>query len=645
MMLVNLWRNAGKISIFVLAIMMLLSGNVLPVAAPPTTINYVTFWESGVGSDFTGTVATIAGGDLRVIDLATCHTVTTLTDISFAYHTPLVVNPSKQYVWIYTTSNLEPTITTRTGTVPGNSSGVVWGYYATQYKVDFYSSPTSGGSTNPTDSIWITQGSTSISATAAPGYRFTTWSVTGGITVASPTSQSTSATVSGAGTITANFETVNEEHYTITPSAIGSGSISPSSKVTVSPGGSATFTFHPEDGYTIKSVKVDGNLVAVSSKYTFSNVNADHTITVTFTEKQEPAIDEAVITFNGPYSNQKTLIIDGVSVSTPVRYSWPLGTSHTIEAPNTINVTREVRYTFNSWSDGGNRAHTITVTSTQSISANYTKQYILTINSNFGTTTPNDGTWIDEGTPIVVKATPPVANDGEAYIFGGWNGYSGGYSGGSNPSEPFLMNSPVTMVTNWQHIYRLKIVTNYGEAVGEGWYEIGESEFIYIKNTVVQDTDNTRYVFTGWSGDVTASTSGILVRMDTPKTLVAEWKPQYKLSFTGSGFDSSAQGQILTVNGTAVYVNNLPYTTDWIDVGKSINYAYGGTLTSSQFGYVIALSKVNGPTSPLIVSAPAQITGIYSSENTMWPWIYYGLPIFLAVVLLIALLLRRRREN
>lgn len=76
--------------------------------------------------------------------------------------------------------------------------------------------------------------------------------------------------------------------YTITATAGPNGSISPSGNVTVNAGGSRTFTFNANSGYHIDTVTVDGKVISVSgSSYTFSNVQADHTIHVTFAENSD----------------------------------------------------------------------------------------------------------------------------------------------------------------------------------------------------------------------------------------------------------------------------------------------------------------------------------------------------------------------
>ena len=70
--------------------------------------------------------------------------------------------------------------------------------------------------------------------------------------------------------------------YRIEASAGEGGSISPEGIVRVSQGGSQTFTITPDEGYKIEDVLVDGESAGPVSEYTFKNVRAWHTITVTF---------------------------------------------------------------------------------------------------------------------------------------------------------------------------------------------------------------------------------------------------------------------------------------------------------------------------------------------------------------------------
>ena len=70
--------------------------------------------------------------------------------------------------------------------------------------------------------------------------------------------------------------------YTINASAGTNGAISPSGAVTAHYGDTPTFTFTPKTGYHVETVTVDSNPVAVADSYTFTSIDANHTIAVTF---------------------------------------------------------------------------------------------------------------------------------------------------------------------------------------------------------------------------------------------------------------------------------------------------------------------------------------------------------------------------
>ena len=70
--------------------------------------------------------------------------------------------------------------------------------------------------------------------------------------------------------------------HTIIASAAAGGSISPSGSVPVAVGSDQTFTITPDPSYVIADVVVDGVSQGAVPSYTFSTVQADHTISATF---------------------------------------------------------------------------------------------------------------------------------------------------------------------------------------------------------------------------------------------------------------------------------------------------------------------------------------------------------------------------
>jgi hypothetical protein len=636
---------------FILLIGLILTLSVVYTSTAEAQVSHsVTFWERGVGSDYTGVVAIIGGGDRTVNDLGTCFTISTYNDVTFSYQSPLVVDSSKQYVWIWTTSETNPPSTfTQSGTVPAGMDGSIFGYYETQYKVSFSSNPTGSGTTTPSGSnIWISEGTTQISAVPTSGYSFSSWSSTGSITINNPNSAATSATISGPGTITANFvEQKSIPTYSLSPYVNGHGSINPSVPVTVRQGADKTFTFTPDDGYRVSAISVDGNPVPVANSYTFSNVKADHSIRVTF-EANAPT--EVSVTIDSNPSGQNYITVDGSPIATPHTFSWSIGSVHTLVASSLVAGEVGVRYAFSSWSDGGAQTHDYTVSDSPTlVTADYDTQYQLTVKTNFGKATPSDGSWFDTGSKVTVKAEAPSAVDGESYVFGGWKGSFGGYTGGNNPSGEFTMNGPVSEETTWQHIYQLKINSAYGVTGGSGWYEVGQTVHASVDRSAISPDSDTQIVLRGWGGDAsgTGLTSNPLV-MDGPKTATAEWKTQYRLIFTQSGLDGMMLGVVndvvLTVDGTKLGVDALPYVTKWMDAGTIVNYAYTGVVTKSMGG-VYKLDKLNGPTSPIILENTLTISGSYNFQTLVLQWNNFPYVIFLPLVMSIILIIYYQRRK
>ena len=70
--------------------------------------------------------------------------------------------------------------------------------------------------------------------------------------------------------------------YTVTASVEGEGTIAPEGATTVDCGGSLGYSFVPATGWHLTEVRVDDEPVEATDSYTFTDVRANHTITVSF---------------------------------------------------------------------------------------------------------------------------------------------------------------------------------------------------------------------------------------------------------------------------------------------------------------------------------------------------------------------------
>jgi hypothetical protein len=120
-------------------------------------------------------------------------------------------------------------------------------------------------------------GSQSFTITPANGYHVANVIVDGASI--GPVTSHTFTSVTGPHSISATFA-INT--YTITPSAGPNGFISPPTPQTVEYGQKQAFTIRAAAGYYVEDVVVDGASVGPVTTYTFTGVNASHTISASF---------------------------------------------------------------------------------------------------------------------------------------------------------------------------------------------------------------------------------------------------------------------------------------------------------------------------------------------------------------------------
>ena len=131
--------------------------------------------------------------------------------------------------------------------------------------------------------------------------------------------------------------------YTIAAAAGIGGSIFPEGDVAVDQGRNITFTFTPNQGYSVDELLVDGEAKNLAASYIFSNVSRNHTIEVNFAINQFPPSAEA-----GPPQvvlEGETVTLDASQSSDPndavVAYEWTQisGPALTLSNENAANPT------------------------------------------------------------------------------------------------------------------------------------------------------------------------------------------------------------------------------------------------------------------------------------------------------------------
>jgi uncharacterized repeat protein (TIGR02543 family) len=252
----------------------------------------------------------------------------------------------------------------------------------TTYTLTVNHTPTDGGSTNPASSQTnISAGQqVNISATAANNYTFTNWTISGSGTLANANNASTSVTVNGNATVTANFRQ-NAAQYTLTvnrdPANTGTVTVNNANytaPVTVNGGASVPISATAPSGYVFSSWAVTSGTAQINnanSASTSITINSNATITAKFSEVSVSVPYK--LTINRSPGDAGTVAINGNVGRDTI----------TVNGGTQINIvaTAASGYSFTSWtvaSGGGasiananDRTTTVTLSSNATITANF----------------------------------------------------------------------------------------------------------------------------------------------------------------------------------------------------------------------------------------------------------------------------------
>jgi hypothetical protein len=153
---------------------------------------------------------------------------------------------------------------------------------------------------------------------------------------------------------------------------------------------------------------------------------------------------------------------------------------------------------------------------------------------NFSPSSPTNDNWFDINSDIQVIAPYVIQSDQEntRQQLLGWSLDSpdidiiSRQESGTFKSHIIHMSSEHKIDLKYSTQYYIKVISNFGRALGSGWYDSGT-----IVDVSVMPSDDIliKHIFTGWQGQVigsqTQESTGVLV--DSPKTIVANWFVDY----------------------------------------------------------------------------------------------------------------------
>ncbi len=261
--------------------------------------------------------------------------------------------------------------------------------------------------------------------------------------------------------ITETATWVHQYQVSFAVSPPGGGTVTPAGEDVWENAGSLSIQAAPLSGYAFESwsssnpTKITFDAQSASTEAT---IEGPGTITATF------SLLPVGVTITSSPTGPSYVLVDNDAFSTPHTFSWLPGESHTLEAAASVDISGNERYLFTSWSDSGGRVHSYTVTSsTATITASYAHQYLVTLATNGGTTTPAVGThWYSVGSQVTLDATAPTAGTTIRYEWNGWAGSgTGSYTGTNRPAtNAVTVNGPITETASWTTQYLVSFVSS-----------------------------------------------------------------------------------------------------------------------------------------------------------------------------------------
>ncbi|MGI0040840.1 MAG: InlB B-repeat-containing protein [Nitrosopumilaceae archaeon] len=86
------------------------------------------------------------------------------------------------------------------------------------------------------------------------------------------------------------------------------------------------------------------------------------------------------------------------------------------------------------------------------------------------------------------------------------------------------VDQPLNITANWKTQYYLDIQTSEGDVAGSGWYDVGKFGRLEVRSSSIEQSLWSATIFDKWTGDLESTYSKDKILMNSPKTVVAEWK-------------------------------------------------------------------------------------------------------------------------
>ena len=461
---------------------------------------------------------------------------------------------------------------------------------------------TGGGSINPAvgQHSYAAGTAVPIIASAAGGYYFVNWTGSVG-TIANVNAASTSITMNGNYSITANFAALPAGQHSLTIYSGAGGSVTTPGEgsFVYASGTVVNLVATPTGSYDFVNWTGNvGTIANVNAASTNITMNGNYEITANF--YAGPPV---------PYSLTISSSAGG-SVTTPGEGAFGYGSGMVVN----LVATPASGYQFVNWTGNvGTIANvnaastTITINSNYSITANFAVippgQYSLTISSTTGgsVTTPGEGTFArNAGVVVNLVATPA-----SGYQFVNWTGNVGTIANVNAASTTITMNSDYSITANFAVIPPVQYSLSISSTTGGSVTTPGEGTFARNAGVVVNlvATPASGYQFVNWTGNVgtiaNVNAASTTITMNSNYSITANFAMippvQYSLttsSTAGGSVATPGEGTFARDADTAVTLVASPnggyQFVSWVgDVGTVANIRAASTTITMNGNYEI----------------------------------------------------------
>ena len=618
----------------------------------------ITFDQSGVGTDFEGTVIAIDSSNYGASNLPIQFWWDLSSSHNFAFMSPLTVNSSVQYIWS-STSGLS---SLQSGVLTVSTSGNVVGNYLLQNSVTFDQIGVSsdftgtvvtvdgnsyGVSTLPVSFYWSLNSVHTFAyqspLVVAPSSKQYVWTATNGLS----SIQSGSITVTSFGSVVGNYKT--QYYLTLATNPIGAAS----------PTGSG---WYDANTYAAVSTPQLVNIVPGSSRYAFTSwttgdmseiVNPTGSSTTVMMDKAKTVtadyITDYFITFDqvgvGPDFSGTVLTIDSTGYARsllPLSFWWDASSSHTFSFSSPLAPNVSIQYVWTSTTGLTTiQSGTLVITGSGSVIGNYSTEHkcqvtfdqtgvgtdytgtVIVIDGvNYGVTQLPVSFWWDASSVhnFTYQSPLTVTSNVKQHVWTSTSGLS------SSQSDSIIVTTSGNVVGNYKTQFYLTLSTNPSgvtSPTGAGWYDSGTNATINTVAYVDIVPGSSRYRFNGWTttnmaeiSDPTRSPTTVL--MDEGKTVTAEYATQYKITFDQAGVGSDFSATIVVIDGSNFTRSTLPVSF-MLDKDSIHTFAYYSPLVASlskQYTWTFSSGLSVLQSDSITVSTSGSVTGNYAEKIT-----------------------------